>query len=141
VTSVSAMTSDSSPHLFSTHSSPHVFGLYFVTDGVGPGMQNKMESGLVSPRGNTNDEMPMEKNAGLIMGVSRASLPVQYSCQSNFPDQQQQHRVQEKCREALPPSTALLSLLCPEAYPEISYHQPRILASNESHRLGSQAVP
>src|ERR1700709_561804 len=99
------MTSDSSPHPFSTQSSSHVFGLYFVTDGVGPGMQNKMESGLVSPRGNTNDEMPMEKNAGLIMGVSRASLPVQYSCQSNFPDQQQQHRVQEKCREALPPST------------------------------------
>ena len=53
-----------------------VFFLYlpfFRANGLGEMVEFNMASLLLSPQGSANDEILMEKNAGLIMGVCRSS--------------------------------------------------------------------
>ena len=44
-----------------------------------------------------------------------------------YPDQQRQHRLEEKCRKALLRGTAFLSIFCQKAAEKVSFDQPRLL--------------
>lgn len=44
-----------------------------------------------------------------------------------YPDQQQQHRLKEKCRKALLRGTAFLSIFCQKAAEKVSFDQSRLL--------------
>jgi hypothetical protein len=92
-----------------------------------------------SRREATDDEIAMEKNAGLIMGVSILPHPVP-SVLIRSEDKQQQYSVKEKCGKTISASTTFLSLLCQEASAKSTTHQPWILAPYEGGRLGRQTI-
>lgn len=84
--------------------------------------------------GGSGDEMKLERNAGLIMGVSVQTNDLVLTADSSL-DEQQQYCLQEKCGETLLATATFLSIFCSKAAKEITSHQQRLLASDASGRI------